>query len=187
MHFVGQILEAKLPDDQVVAFRSRADCEILRREFAPAGTVFFRGGIGVRASDCILDVGATIGMFLLRLNGLVRKATVHCFEPIPETFEVLRRNADHKDRLGASLWNIGVAAADREVTLTHYPRTSVASTMCPSDTPDHRRASRRFVFEELRSWDGPLGWCMRRIPAFVAALLTEAIRRSYQTPMHMAC
>tara|TARA_R100000808_G_scaffold512_3_gene2708 strand:+ start:3077 stop:3766 length:690 start_codon:yes stop_codon:yes gene_type:complete len=42
--------------------------------------------------DTVFDVGANIGMFAIKANDLFPKAKIHCYEPVPETFEDLSYN-----------------------------------------------------------------------------------------------
>jgi FkbM family methyltransferase len=47
-------------------------------------------GVPPGSFDTVVDIGAHIGVFALRVAGLARR--VLCYEPAPESFELLRRN-----------------------------------------------------------------------------------------------
>ena len=53
-----------------------------------------RHGIRIEDGDCILDVGANIGLFSLALFLEHEGLQVHAFEPIPETYRALAANAE---------------------------------------------------------------------------------------------
>lgn len=64
--------------------------------------------------DAVIDIGANIGYFavLARLSGV---KTVIAIEPIPETFEVLKRNAE-----GRNIKTLNVAISDKKGRLKLY-------------------------------------------------------------------
>ncbi len=64
--------------------------------------------LGTDKITTIFDVGANIGQTAIPLSKEFPKAIIHCFEPIPETFEVLEKNVKgksihcHKLAMGAN-------------------------------------------------------------------------------------
>ena len=93
-----------------------------------------RCGVTILDGHCILDVGANTGLFILYLNTILTDARIYAFEPVPATFQVLRRNVELHNRLTIQLFNVGLSHQPGEVTFTHYPRLSNASTMYPDDS-----------------------------------------------------
>jgi FkbM family methyltransferase len=54
---------------------------------------YFEAGAEVRPGDVVVDVGANVGAFAMRVAERTRGGvTVHCFEPAPVTFAALERN-----------------------------------------------------------------------------------------------
>ena len=47
--------------------------------------------VKVKNGDTIIDVGANIGVFGLRLSNIFKNINIHAFEPIPEIFKVLEK------------------------------------------------------------------------------------------------
>jgi len=131
-------------------YRSDTALAILKREFLN-DRLYEQADISLNDGDCVVDVGANIGFFLLHLNRSLAHATVYCFEPIPETFELLERNAHRNDRLDARLFNFGLGEREGEFEFKHYPRMNVNSSMRTEDTPEMRHQARRFVYEEMRT------------------------------------
>ena len=42
-------------------------------------------GVTIKDGDCILDIGANTGLFILFLNQICTQASVYAFEPLPAT------------------------------------------------------------------------------------------------------
>src|ERR1022692_4079626 len=84
-------------------------------------------GVTIKDGDCILDVGANTGLFILFLNKIVANARVYSFEPAPTTFQVLRRNVEAYNKLAVEIFNVGLARTAGHADFTYYPRFSNAS------------------------------------------------------------
>jgi FkbM family methyltransferase len=70
---------------------------------------------GVREARTILDVGANVGFFSKLCRELYPEATIHAFEPVPRTFECLRRNFEG-DPL-THVHRLAIGAAPGEATM----------------------------------------------------------------------
>jgi natural product biosynthesis luciferase-like monooxygenase protein/FkbM family methyltransferase len=110
----------ELPSGLLVAHLSAEQTSALYREIFEQ-EIYLRHGISLRDGDCVFDVGANIGLFTLFAAARAPRARIHCFEPIPATFEVLRANvALH--RLDARLFPLGLSDREEEADFTFYPR-----------------------------------------------------------------
>ena len=72
---------------QTVHFREQdifIFCEVL------ADNAYVDGGLYSRPPACIVDLGAHIGIATLKFAAAFPKATIHCYEPDPENFSLLR-------------------------------------------------------------------------------------------------
>jgi FkbM family methyltransferase len=170
-----------------VFFRSKVDVDILARELLHADNLYLRHGITIAEGDCIFDVGANIGFFILFLNKLIKAGTVYGFEPIPDVFEVLKLNTDRHNQLTLQLFNCGLSEQAGQAEFTYFPRTSVASTMYPDESPEYRSNSRQFVMEEMRLLHPVLRSLIDATPGWMWWPLTEALRRHYQSSRQVAC
>lgn len=77
----------------------------------------YKGLVGVRQGDVVLDCGACFGETALwaRMQGADK---VYSFEPNPETFGYLKQNADHYNKPDAPwLFPVPSAVGDKEETL----------------------------------------------------------------------
>lgn len=79
----------------------------------------------------VVDVGANEGQTARRVLAEFPRATVHCFEPAPETFKMLERNvgADARVRLEQVACGSSVGSVDFHVTSNHW----CSSVLAPSD------------------------------------------------------
>jgi 31-O-methyltransferase len=94
---------------------------------------YTRHGIDVRDGATVLDVGANVGMFSLALAQRRRDLRLVLFEPIPDTFAMLRRNAQRL--LGSArvtLVPAGVWSAPGRVTFRIPPSSSAMATADPA-------------------------------------------------------
>lgn len=48
----------------------------------------------VKSEDIIFDIGANIGWYSIHLAKMYKNATIYAFEPIPETFNQLKKNSE---------------------------------------------------------------------------------------------
>ena len=115
-----------LPNGLAPAYLNRHELEHLYAE------IFERDEYGtdaLRGTDtaCVLDVGANIGMFALRIRELAPAACAVAVEPSPEAYAVLAANVELYD-VGAELCPFGLGAEDGEAPFTYYPDSSVFSS-----------------------------------------------------------
>jgi len=177
---------ATLPSGHQIAYDSQANLDILRREILD-DRIYQDRGIRLENGDCIVDVGANIGMFVLLLNQVLTEARVVALEPIPATYQLLEINCGRHNRLQLSLHNCGLARVAGETEFDHFPLTSVASSMFPSDSVEFYRNSRRFILTEIRGRGAPLRWLVDTLPEWSWYPLTETIRRIYQRREKVRC
>ena len=160
---MAKMKEHKLPNGLEVFYSSKANLEILQREIFD-DNLYDKHGIELKDDDCIFDVGANIGFFVLYLNQRLKDASIYAFEPIPNTFELLERNTERHNQFPLKLYACGLSDQPGEATFTYYPKTNVASTMYPQDSPEYRKNSRRFVLEEIRERGVFLKWLVDIYP-----------------------
>jgi FkbM family methyltransferase len=165
-----------LPCGRTLHYRSPTALKVLSREFF-AERVYERHDITLNDGDCIFDVGANIGLFLMQLNESLKNAAVFCFEPLPATFEVLRRNAGANDRLGAVLCRYGLGDASGDFQFKYQPRMDIGSSMHVDDTRESRRNGRDSVHEEIGNRGRVGKFLQQRAPRWMIWPLLELLRR----------
>jgi FkbM family methyltransferase len=140
-------MKVRLPDGLSVHAPNRIDARFLHHEIF-VQNCYLRHGVELREGATIFDVGANIGMFDLFLARALRDFTLFAFEPIPQTFELLRRNVApfaEKVRLSES----GLSDHVGEATFTRYPRASALATCSPGHIPKLRATRNELVARGL--------------------------------------
>lgn len=126
----------KLPNDLLVFEMNKNETDILYREvFENDG--YLQKGITLKDGDCIFDVGANIGFFSLFINQICKPSRVFAFEPIPPTYEILKKNV--------RLYNLpvepimcGLAEKSGEADFTFYPTISAMSGQYADSEADEK-------------------------------------------------
>lgn len=170
------IKKATLPGGLEIGYKSATALNILQREFF-CDRQYETAGIALCDGDVVFDVGANIGFFTLYLNRTLRNATVYCFEPIPETFSLLRHNVDANTHLDVRLFNIGLAERCGRERFRYFPRMNVNSSMNVDDSAKARSDARRFVLEEIRNRNGAGRLLVRWVPYVLLWPALELLRR----------
>ncbi|MEM9539909.1 MAG: FkbM family methyltransferase [Cyanobacteria bacterium P01_E01_bin.42] len=95
---------------------------------------YLQNGIVIRPGDCIFDVGANIGLFSLFMSEIQDNIKIFAFEPIPDTFSVLRENINLHQIGNISLFNYGLGAENTlDRVFTFYPHMPGNSTERPEE------------------------------------------------------
>jgi FkbM family methyltransferase len=158
----------------------------LKREFE--SNIYHKHGIELKDGDCIFDVGANIGFFMLYLNQHLNDASVYSFEPIPDTFELLKQNAKRHNNLNLQLNNCGLSDQAGTATFTHYPKSNICSTMFPQGSDEYLDNNRQYVFDKIRARGAVTRGIVNRTPNFIRRLLFHLIfRRYYRAQVRVEC
>jgi FkbM family methyltransferase len=144
-------------------------------------------GATIQDGDCIFDVGANTGLFLLFLNQILKSARVLSFEPIPKTFEVLSLNAQKHNHLDLSLFNAGLSDRAGQATFEFYPRMSNASTMYPDHTQEAKVRGYEYIMGRFKVLPKPLAWFIACLPGISKRRLAVRVRRFYFNKEDVTC
>jgi FkbM family methyltransferase len=110
---------------------------------------YTRHGIDLADGATVMDVGANVGAFSVSLAQRYRNLRLVLFEPIPDTFTLLQRNADRLlTNARVTLVNAGVSSAPGRVTF-HVPPESTMATAYPTS---HAAAPRGGEKPGLETW-----------------------------------
>jgi len=86
----------------------------------------------------IFDVGANTGDYALLVSQLCADATIHAFEPLPSTFEILKKRL--ADTPTVQLNNFGLGASEQVVPLHHRGGGDVTASAFPLESDSQREA-----------------------------------------------
>lgn len=149
---ISQQLEGRssylLPNQLKIAQLNPYETQYLYQEIFE-DQVYLKHGITLQPGDCIVDVGANIGMFSLFVQQNFPDSEVYAFEPAPHVFEALQINTELYCP-NAHIFNCGLAAEDTEQIFTFYPRSSVFSSFA-ADAHQDEQAIRSVVVNMVQS------------------------------------
>ena len=164
-------MRVRLPNGLSIQAPNRIDARFLYHEIF-VQNCYLKHGVELKEGAQVFDVGANIGMFDVFLAQTVRDFTLYAFEPIPETFDLLRLNTSRfADKV--RLFNVGLSDHDGEATFTRYPRASALATCSPDHIPKLRIARNDFVAKSRSRQVGDVGRRMREWPRSVLAKLLD--------------
>ena len=146
-----------------------------------------RNGVTIDDGDCILDVGANTGLFILFLNKIGAHVRVYAFEPVPAIYQVLRRNVEAHNQLPVQLFNVGLSRAPGRASFTYYPRFSNASTLYPDESAEGAMRGRQYIIDQIPTLRWPLRSILPWIPRPIKHLVAEQIRRYYLKKETVSC
>lgn len=129
-----------------------------------------------RGDVTVIDVGANIGLFAIEvLKRTGGRARIHCFEPIPETFELLRMNLRALGSERVRLHCAGLGRAAGTATFHYAPRQSAISSMYDMMASDDKQATLAAIYDErIRAkHHADLPAFMKHLPRAVSSLLID--------------
>tara|TARA_B100002051_G_scaffold73262_1_gene69921 strand:- start:1128 stop:1922 length:795 start_codon:yes stop_codon:yes gene_type:complete len=89
------------------------------------------GSISVKDGDTIVDVGANIGVLGIKLSNMFNNISILSFEPLPETFNVLKKNASLTQNKQFKVFQWGISDKNEVLDFTYYPNSPAMSTSNP--------------------------------------------------------
>jgi amino acid adenylation domain-containing protein/FkbH-like protein/non-ribosomal peptide synthase protein (TIGR01720 family)/FkbM family methyltransferase len=143
----GDRLRHILPNHLEIAHLNQYETEYLYQEIF-GDRVYLKHGIVFNEDDCIIDVGANIGLFTLFAQQKSPTGTIYAFEPAPHAFDKLQTNAKLYCQ-NTHLFNCGLGGERAEETFTFYPRSSVFSSFA-ADTEQDEKAIRSVIINMLQ-------------------------------------
>lgn len=144
-------------------------------------------GVTIKDGDCILDIGANTGLFIVFLNKIGVKPRVFAFEPAPATFEVLSHNVKLHNNLPVQIFNVGMARTPGRADFTYYPRFSNASTFYPDETQEGALRGRQYIIDQIPTLSWPLRPLCAMLPGPIKHVIAERIRRYHLKKEIVTC
>ncbi|WP_274034536.1 FkbM family methyltransferase [Streptomyces sp. MMBL 11-1] len=132
-------VKRKLPNGLSVYSLNGNETDYLYREIFHDESYVPPHGVRLGESPTVLDIGANIGLFTLFALNKWPDARVFSFEPVPDVFDVLRRNTGHLP--GVRLHNLALGDTDQRRRLTYYPNYTMMSGFDADPKVDRALAS----------------------------------------------
>ncbi|MBV9774302.1 MAG: LLM class flavin-dependent oxidoreductase, partial [Gemmatimonadetes bacterium] len=151
---LGGLPRFTLPDGTVVAHQQDHITRELYGEIFERES-YLRHGITLEDDARVVDVGSNIGMFTLFAHTRARGVRTWSFEPIPDTFAVLRANTSLFG-LDARVFNAGLADTAGTAVFTFYPNSSGLSGRY-ADLERDRELARTVIESWAHDGDGAGG------------------------------
>lgn len=134
---------------------------------------YFDHGVTLRDGDVVMDVGANVGVFAVRALQRFPRVRVVALEPVPDIFEVLKRNAqDFGDGRLVAL-RVGAGQQPGELSFTYYPNSPALSTSKPGLFADNEALFGSAVEGAIAH--APV-WYARLVPRFLSGIIARYLR-----------
>ncbi|MBW5422927.1 amino acid adenylation domain-containing protein, partial [Streptomyces sp. BG9H] len=135
----------ELPNGMLVAGRNKSNISYLYDEIFQRGE-YARGGVTFDDGACVVDVGGHVGMFGLWAGSVARGVRVYAVEPMPESAEFYRINAQLHG-LDAVVTDCGISDTPGRAEFTYYPEMSLMSGQF-ADEATEQETLRRVIANE---------------------------------------
>ncbi|HEU4794612.1 MAG TPA: amino acid adenylation domain-containing protein, partial [Pyrinomonadaceae bacterium] len=136
-----------LPNDLEISHLNLNETRHLYQEIF-ADQIYLRHGITINDGDCIIDVGANIGLFTLFAQQRCENLKMFAFEPNPIAFEKLKTNVERYG-LEVNLFECGLSDSEKTAEYTFYPKASVMSGFYP-DVTEEKQLFRSFMIGQQK-------------------------------------
>ena len=87
--------------------------------------------VNIKNGGTVIDIGANIGVFGIRLSQKNPNIHIHCFEPIPDIYKVLKKNSELHSNKYFQTYMMGLSNTNKELNFTYYPNSPALSTAQP--------------------------------------------------------
>jgi FkbM family methyltransferase len=165
---------------------NRAETDLIYHEIFD-DRIYCLGGLTISDGDVVVDIGANIGLFLLFATREAKDLRVLSFEPIPDTFDVLRRNAAELESR-VELFNEGVSKEKGSATFRHLPRFSCSSSMKPDDSDEQKQRAEDFTLNAFEKLDNRFfASAIGVLPKAGKRILARAVNRYHQKAVDVTC
>lgn len=137
---------------------------------------YLQNGIEINDGDVVFDVGANVGVFGMRAIQKAKGVQAYCFEPIPDIYAVLSKNASEYGKGMIHTFRMGVSDAAAKATFTYFPNTPALSTLHPEEWEKDPKAFSKAVKGTMKNPPAGMKW-MKLIPSFLSGVIAFVLVR----------
>ena len=136
------------------------------------------GSIKIKEGDTIIDVGANIGVFGVKLSQMFSNIHILGFEPINHIFDILEKNVEITNNKNFKSFNWGISDKEETLDFTYYPNSPALSTA----NPDMWSSDKELLIALEGNLDNaPANWWWTKfIPKFIYPYLVKRLRKNAQ-------
>ena len=128
--------------------------------------------INIKSVDTIIDVGANIGVLGIRLSQDFKNINIYSFEPIPDIYKVLEKNAKLSLNPNFKTYMKGISDQQKNLNFTYYPNSPALSTAQPEIWTQDKDNLISAVRGNLSNMPAQLWWA-KLIPKFITPLIVK--------------
>jgi len=144
---------------------------------------YLNSEINIKKNDVIIDVGANIGIFGIKLSKLFNNnITILSFEPIENIFNVLEENSNLIGTENFKVFQWGVSDKNEQIHFTYYPNSPALSTANP-EAWDNNKDLITAVEGNLKHSPKNLWWT-KLIPRFLYPIIVKRLKNN---PINVEC
>jgi len=109
---------------------------------------YLKNGVSIKDGDCIVDVGANIGLFSLYCLLNTKNSKIYAFEVAPKVFEVLKTNlSQFQDR--ATLFDYGLSDKEKNAEFNFYPNNTGMSSFY-ADIKEEKETLKSVILNKMQ-------------------------------------
>ena len=128
--------KAVLPDGRAVICPNRSEALGLWQEIGD-GSAYATAVADLRPQECVLDVGAHVGLSSLYAAGRMPHIRILAFEPAAATYECLALNFERHVPIGTAV-KTAIGATEDSMTISYRPLMAALSTTSPCQDDEER-------------------------------------------------
>lgn len=133
---------------------------------------YFNNGINLKEGDVVVDVGANIGVLGIRLSKKFNNIKIHSFEPIPNIFNVLKKNSELSKNPFFKVYENGLGEKIERKEFTYFPNSPALSTAKPEVWKEEPETLIKAVKGSIKNAPKKIWWA-KFTPSFLAPLFTK--------------
>ena len=134
--------------------------------------------IKIKSGDTVVDIGANIGVFGIKLSNMFSDIKIFAFEPVSPIFSVLKKNAEHSNNKQFKVFKWGLSDKNEFLNCTYYPNSPAMSTSNPSMWGSNKElltALKGNLENAPKNW-----WWAKYIPPFFYPYIVKRLRKNPQ-------
>ena len=132
-------------------------------------------GLNLKNGDTVVDIGANIGVFGMRLSKNFKKINIHCFEPIQDIYKVLEKNSALSLNVNFKTYMMGISNQNKLLNFTYYPNSPALSTAQPEIWENDRKNFISAIEGNISNMPKQLWWT-KLIPKFMTPLIAKYLQ-----------